>query len=143
MLYKAKDNSTNSQHEGDKETGSSSNDNPYDPLVTAQLVAVLIHQLVSNSFDTEETVRSTFTGTRIRLDWCDSSLTGFREHLIQKLGADWYAFQEGKRSVHVTQDTIGAALADTVRNQVTAEAEKNVDVDLILRISSRKMSKQH
>ena len=58
----------------------------------------------------------------------------FREHLIEKLGSDWSEYAEG-RDIYIShKNTVGAALTQSARLQVTEdEAKKIVEVGLMLR----------
>ena len=69
-------------------------------------------------------------------DWIGVNVhpTRFKEHLIKKLGPDWCAFHEGREVYISHKKTVGAALAETARLQVTEdEADKSVHVGLMLR----------
>jgi len=69
-------------------------------------------------------------------DWAGVNVhpTRFKEHLLHKLGPEWCAFQEGKEVFISHKKTVGAALAENTRLQMTEdEAEKIVEVGLILR----------
>lgn len=57
----------------------------------------------------------------------------FKDHL-RKLGSDWSAYNEGKEVYISHKKTVGVALAEIARPQVTEEeAEKIVDVAVMLR----------
>ncbi|KAF5301239.1 hypothetical protein FQA39_LY10825 [Lamprigera yunnana] len=69
-------------------------------------------------------------------DWVCAEIHSARckEHLLKKLESDWYSFNDGKEVYISHKKTIGAALADTARTQVTEdEADKIVDVAVLLR----------
>ncbi|KAF5269349.1 hypothetical protein FQA39_LY08741 [Lamprigera yunnana] len=86
----------------------------YDPLIIAQLLALV---KCNNSPQKVSQMKK----------W-------FKEHLLKKLGSDWYSFNDGKEVYISHKKTIGANLADTSRTQVTEdEADKTVDVAVLLR----------
>ena len=69
-------------------------------------------------------------------DWIGVNVhsSRFKEHLLHKLGPEWCAFQEGKELYSSHKKTVGTALAETARLQVTEDkAEKIVQVGLMLR----------
>lgn len=107
----------------------------YDPLVFAHLVAFVrfsqsplkMSQLRKLYRQRLETLGSDWMGVNIHP-------TRFKEHLLNKLGPDWVAFQQGREVYISNKQTVGAVLAATAQLQVTDdEAQKIVDVGIMLR----------
>ena len=67
-------------------------------------------------------------------DWIGVNIhsTMFKEYLLNKLGDDWCAVQEGKEVYIAQKKTVGAALAENVK-LTDDETSKIVEVDLMLR----------
>ena len=112
----------------------SSSQQSYDPLVIAELVAFVKFNHSPHKLsvlrrlyeDRIQTLGFEWTGLNVHP-------TRFKEHFLKTLGPDWSAFNEGKEVYISHKKTVGAALAETARLQVTEEeAEKIVDVGLML-----------
>ena len=118
-------------------TKSSSCQQPYDPLVIAELLAFVkfnhfpyphkLSALRKLYDDRIQTLGSEWTGLNVHP-------SRFKDHLLKKLGSDWSAYNEGKEVYISHKKTVGVALAEIARPQVTEEeAEKIVDVAVMLR----------
>ena len=116
-------------------TQTSANLQAYDPLVFAHLIAyVRISQSPIKLSELRKLCEQRLK--TLASDWIRVNIhpTRFKEHLLNKLGPDWAAFQQGREVYISNKETVGTALAETARLQVTdEEAQKIVDVGLMLR----------
>ncbi|KAF5288011.1 hypothetical protein FQA39_LY15540 [Lamprigera yunnana] len=105
----------------------------YDLLIIAQLLALVkcnnspqkVTQMRKWYENRLETEKSYWVCPQVHF-------TGFNEHLLKKLGLDWYLFNDGKEVIF--PKTICADLADTARTQVSEdEAYQIVDVAVLLK----------
>ena len=107
----------------------------YDPLVFAELLAFV--KFGQSPFKLS-VLRNLYL-ERLKVvgsGWINTNIhpTRFKEHIIEKLGSDWSAFQQGREVYISHKQAVGEALAETARLQVTEdEAQKIVDVGLMLR----------
>ncbi len=107
----------------------------YDPLIIAQLVAFIKSSSIPHKVSDLKGLYQQRVHSAIS-DWTEVSIhsTRFKNHLLGKLGSDFYAFKNGKDVYISHSKTIGSSLAETARVHVTEdEAENIVAVGLILR----------